>query len=81
MDAWLTDLASGLGLDPLSESEEQELLGIARDVAHSVERKSTPVAAYLLGRSVQQRVAAGTAVEEAFAAALADLRGALPPTV
>jgi hypothetical protein len=74
---WLTELAAALGVDPIDEGQEADLLDAARDVAHGVERKVTPLAAYLLGTAVGRRIGEGVAPDAAFASALADLRGAL----
>lgn len=79
MDAWLRELATALGAQGVAEDEIEELLGVARDVAHSVERKATPVATFLLGTSVERRIAAGASRADAFAGALGDLRATLPP--
>ena len=48
MDAWIDRLAKALDEDPLTDAETTRLLGSARDVAHRVERKITPLAAFLL---------------------------------
>lgn len=79
MDAWLDEVAAALGVDPLAEGDVVELLGLARDVAHGVERKVTPLAAFLLGAGVQRRVAEGASRTDAMAAAIADLRALVPP--
>ena len=47
MEDWIDRLAAALGEDPLSESETTRLLGVSREVAHRVERKITPLAAFL----------------------------------
>ena len=49
MSGWIDDLAGALDLDPLTASETDRLLRMARDVAHRVERKGTPLASFLLG--------------------------------
>jgi hypothetical protein len=49
---WTDDLADALGVDRLSEAEVNTLLDTARDIAHRVERKDTPVSTYLLGVAV-----------------------------
>jgi hypothetical protein len=72
MDDWLQGLADSLGVTRLDERQQEELLEVARDVAHRVERKVTPLAAFLLGRAVEAR---GGDVASAIAA----LRGSLPP--
>ena len=46
-EAWLGHVASELGVDPNIESDA--LLDAARVVAHSVERKATPLTTYLIG--------------------------------
>lgn len=78
MDDWLDEVARALGVDPLAEGDADGLLDVARDVAHGVERKVTPLAAFLLGASMQRRVDAGASRPEALAAAVADLRAHLP---
>jgi len=78
MDAWIDRLAEALGQDPLTDAETNRLLGSARDVAHRVERKITPLAAFLLG-SATGRMAAGASRGEALASALATMGELLPP--
>ncbi len=63
----LGDLASKLSaaragepaLAPVDLAKRSQLLRIARDVAHATERQNAPLAAYLIGRFVQDNVAAG----------------------
>jgi hypothetical protein len=74
MDEWLAQLALTLDVDPIDEGQQAELLEAARDVAHGVERKVTPLAAYLLGTAVGRRIGAGEDAQSAFTEALADLR-------
>jgi hypothetical protein len=76
-DAWLATTAASLGVDPIDDEASDRLLAAARDVAHGVERKLTPIATYLVGRAVQRRVDAGEDPAAAFAAALADLERAI----
>ena len=78
MDAWLRELAAALGAQAVAEDEIEELLGVARDVAHGIERKATPIATFLLGAGVERRIAAGASRADAFAGALGDLRATLP---
>lgn len=78
MDAWLDEIAEALGVDPLAEGDTEELLGLARDVAHGVERKVTPLAAFLLGAGMQRRIAEGASRADAMAAAVADMRAHVP---
>ena len=78
MNDWLERLAITLGVDPLGQDQLVEVLGVARDVAHEVERKVTPLATFLLGAAVQRRIGHGSTAEEAFDAAVTELRSALP---
>ena len=77
MEDWLQTAARELGGDPIDADMEERLLGAARDVAHGVERKLTPIATFMLGEAVQRRVAAGEDRAVAFAAAVADLERAI----
>ena len=77
MEDWLVKTAGALGVDPIDDDSQERLLGAARDVAHGVERKLTPIATYLLGTAVERRVAAGEDRSAAFASALADLERAI----
>lgn len=77
MEDWLTTAAEALGVDELETDTQERLLGVARDVAHGVERKLTPLATFLLGQAVQRRVDAGEERAAAIAAALADLERAI----
>jgi len=77
MADWIEQAAAALVVEPIDDDMQERLLGVARDVAHGVERKLTPIATYLLGEAVQRRVAAGEARASAFSAALADLERAI----
>jgi hypothetical protein len=77
-DSWLDQLAGVQGTPSLSEGEIESLLGVARDVAHRVERKVTPLAAFLLGMSVERRIAGGASRAAALESAVAELEGLLP---
>lgn len=76
--AWIDQLAASLGEDALSQEEVTRLLGIARDVAHRVERKITPLATFLLGAAVGRGVAGGAGRSEATSSAVEALRAILP---
>jgi hypothetical protein len=67
---WLDRLAEALGEETLSGQEVDRLLQTSREVAHRVERKATPLAAYLVGVAVGRGTAAGEAREAAFDTAL-----------
>ena len=79
MNAWIDRLAAALGQDPLTDAEATRLLGSARDVAHRVERKITPLAAFLLGAATGRRMAEGGSRKDALGSALGTLEGLLPP--
>ena len=78
MDARIERLAAALGEDPLTEAETTRLLGSARDVAHRVERRITPLAAFLLGSATGRGLARGSSRDAALASALETLEGLLP---
>ncbi len=75
---WIDELAEMFGVEAPSVQETRQLLDVARDVAHAVERKVTPLSTFVLGLAVQERMAAGQARDEAFANAVAALRTTLP---
>ncbi|HZD17209.1 MAG TPA: DUF6457 domain-containing protein [Actinomycetota bacterium] len=79
MEAWIDQLAESLGEDTLSEVETARLLSVARDVAHRVERKITPLASFLLGCAAGRSMAGGASRADAIAAAMDTVRGLLPP--
>jgi len=78
MSEWIDDLARACEQEPLTDPETEELLRIAREVAHRVERKGTPLAAFLLGMNVAGRVAKGTARTPALAEAIRVVEELLP---
>ncbi len=78
METWIDDLAHALGEEPLSPQEVDTLLGVARDVAHGVERKITPLSTFLLGAAVGRRLAAGEGRAEVLPSTLETLRGTMP---
>jgi Domain of unknown function (DUF6457) len=70
----LSELASTLSaargaagaVPPLDLAGRARLLRIARDVAHATERQNAPLAAYLIGRFVQDAVRSGVSEAEAL---------------
>jgi len=78
MEDWIDRLAAALGEAPLSENETTRLLGVSREVAHRVERKITPLAAFLLGSATSRSVAGGVSRADALAAAIDTLGRLLP---
>ena len=73
-DDLLTALAAALSaargsarsVHPVDLAVRARLLGIARDVAHASERQNAPLAAYLIGRFVQDAVLSGVSEPEAL---------------
>ncbi len=78
MDAWIDQLAEALGEDTVSETETSRLLRVARDVAHNVERRITPVSTFLLGAAVGRSLAGGANRADALQAALDTVDSLLP---
>jgi hypothetical protein len=81
MDTWIDELARALGEEPLTTTETIRLLDAARDVAHRVERKMTPLSAFVIGCAVGRNVAGGADRTETLSATLRQLDAALPPEV
>ncbi|MGZ8605340.1 MAG: DUF6457 domain-containing protein [Actinomycetota bacterium] len=75
---WIDELATALGTEPLSDDEVERLLDVAREVAHGVERKVTPLATFLLGMNVQRRMGGGDARASSLDPAIADLLATIP---
>jgi uncharacterized protein DUF6457 len=76
---WIDRLAEALGEEAPDGGQTTALLSAARDVAHRVERKATPLAAYVLGAAAGRRIAAGASSADALDAVLGVLGGMLPP--
>ena len=51
LDSWVAAVCADLGIDPAAVDVRQ-ILDLARDVAHQVQRPAAPVTAYLLGLAV-----------------------------
>ena len=79
MDNWIDELARTLGEEPLTAAETAELLDTARDVAHRVERKFTPLSTYVIGCSVGRKLADGADRTQTLGAFLSQVQAALPP--
>jgi uncharacterized protein DUF6457 len=78
MDAWIEELAAELGEDALTREEVNRLLEAARAVAHRVERRITPLAAFLLGTAVGRAEASGMDRPRALDGAFSTLDRVLP---
>jgi Domain of unknown function (DUF6457) len=77
-ETWIDLLAGHLGEGTLTPKELGQVLKLARDVAHGVERKLAPPAAYLAGIHVGRRLADGLPREAALAEAVQVAAGLLP---
>jgi hypothetical protein len=78
MTEWIDEFAETLGIAPLSPGETERLLGAARDVAHRVERRITPLSTFLIGMAVAEGISTGASREAAVDDALATLGRTLP---
>ena len=47
LDEWVAEVSAALGIT--GEYDADQLLDVARDVAHAVERRAAPVTTFLLG--------------------------------
>jgi Domain of unknown function (DUF6457) len=79
MDNWIDELARALGEEPLTPEETTQLLGAAGDVAHRVERKMTPLSAFVIGCAVGRKLASGGSRTETLRDTLRQLELLLPP--
>jgi Domain of unknown function (DUF6457) len=79
MDNWIDELARALGEEPLTTTETTRLLDAARDVAHRVERKMTPLSTFVIGCAVGREIAGGADRAETLIATLRQLESVLPP--
>jgi hypothetical protein len=79
MSDWIDELAEALGVQALTTEETGHILRVARDVAHRVERRETPLAAFLIGMRVARRTADGTARDIALDDAIGLTDSLLPP--
>jgi hypothetical protein len=75
---WIDELADALGVDRLSAADTERLLGTARETAHRVERRITPLSTYLLGVAAGRGIAGGAPGEVALTDAIAILETSLP---
>ena len=77
-EEWINRLASDLGEPSLSSREIGQVLKLAREVAHGVERRLAPLAAYVAGMHVGRRAAQGASPEEALSEAIRAADAFLP---
>jgi hypothetical protein len=64
--ARLNAAGDGTGaLEPIDLALRARLLRVARDVAHTTERQNAPLAAYLIGRFVQDAMRSGMSERDA----------------
>ncbi len=69
---WLDGVADALGVSRLTPAEVEQLLELARMVAHGTERMNAPLATYLVGR------ASGTGMDLAEARSVVEGRALSP---
>jgi hypothetical protein len=81
MDDWMNEAARALGEEGMQAEEVAIVLRLARDVAHGVERKMAPIAAYMVGAAVGRADASrsGHRLEE-LRAAIESIRRLIPAT-
>ena len=79
MDEWIDRYAEGLGLPSVDPETARTVLGLAREVAHGVERRLAPLCAYLAGLHVASRTAQGVDGAQALREARDAARAMLPP--
>ena len=79
IEDWLDEMARAIGEEPITPDETAGALELARDVAHGVERKVAPLAAYLAGVQVGRRGAAGADRAAAFRVVRAIVAPLVPP--
>ncbi|MDP9223490.1 MAG: DUF6457 domain-containing protein [Actinomycetota bacterium] len=70
-DSWVDELCLTLGID--DDIDVDEILDLARDAAHNIERRAAPVTTFLVGLAAG-RAGGGDAVGDAVAKAAALLR-------
>lgn len=75
---WIDGLADELKLDRPSVHETEHLLRSARDVAHRIERRATPLAMYLVGVAAGRAAGAGQPRDDALDDAIHTLLLRLP---
>jgi Domain of unknown function (DUF6457) len=78
MDDWIDGFADRLGERRLDPKEAGAILKLAREVAHGVERRLAPLAAYVAGMYVGREATEGTSPVEALAEALDAARSRVP---
>ena len=78
MEDWMDRLAGDLGEQSMKPKEIGQVLELARHVAHGVERKLAPLAAFIAGVHVGRRMAEGASREEALGESLQAAAALLP---
>ncbi len=78
MNEWLDRQADALDEPRITDAELGEILKLAREVAHRVERRFAPLSTFLAGVAVGMRTAAGSSRDDAFRDVVAATRALLP---
>ncbi len=68
LNAWVTELAAALGVDP-ADVPRNLLLDVARDAAHGVARPAAPLTTFLVGYAAGRQGGGPAAVAAAAATA------------
>ena len=78
MTTWIDELTEAFALERLTDDETDRILRMARDVAHRVERRDTPLATFLMGMDVAARIAGGVSRHAALNESIAAVETLLP---
>lgn len=80
MSGWTDRLAGELSVPAIEPDVEARLLDASREVAHRIERKDTPLSAFLIGMAVGLSTSRGAPLAEAIDEAFETLARTLPDT-
>jgi hypothetical protein len=78
MDEWIDQYATALGEEGLSPAETADILKLARDVAHGVERRLAPLAAFVAGLAAARASVDGGDRAASVRSALDQARALIP---
>lgn len=77
VDSYAEVLSEAAGIS-LAVGDEDQILELAREVAHGTERKNAPLATFLAGAYVGTKLAAGFSASDSAAEAVGAARRLLP---
>jgi hypothetical protein len=78
VDEWIDRFAGALGEGTIQPKEMGQILRLARDVAHGVERRLAPLSSFVVGLYVGRRTAEGIPRDRALSDALEAARRLIP---